>query len=152
MKNNKFLWVLGLVGVGILGLLAFQQLQPADPDVVSAGSMHSHPELAIFVQGERMEIPGNIGIGPMHAGMPGYDASMQMAAMHTHDASGVIHLEFARGPVRKSDVMLGQFFSMWGKDMRSFGGNMRMMVNGEPNTEYENYMMRDGDKIELHYE
>ena len=88
----------------------------------------------------------------MHAGMPGYDASMQMAAMHTHDASGVIHLEFARGPVRQDDVKLSQFFYMWGKDMRSFGGNMRMMVNGVENTEYENYMMQDGDKIELHYE
>lgn len=152
MKNKKFLWVLGLVGIGVLGLLVFQQPQSVDTDVVSKGGMHSHPELAIFVQGERMEIPENIGIGPMHAGMPGYDASMQMAAMHTHDASGVIHLEFMQGPVRKDDVMLGQFFSMWGKDMRSFGGNMRMTVNGEPNTEFENYMMRDGDKIELHYE
>jgi len=48
--------------------------------------------------------------------------------------------------------MLENFFRNWGKDMRSFGANMRMTVNGVENTEFENYMMRDGDKIELRYD
>lgn len=145
--------IIGVVALFLLGgMLWSRNVTNNDPDVVSRGGMHSHPEIAMYVKGEQVEIPSNIGIGPMHANMPGYDAGMQMAAMHTHDASGVIHLEFARGPVRSDDIKLGQFFSMWGKDMRSFGSNMRMMVNGKENAEYENYMMQDGDKIELYYE
>lgn len=143
----------GLLAVVVIALLVWPRPTPeTDSTIVSASGMHWHPEIAMYVKGERIEIPENIGIGPMHAGMPGYDAGMQMAAMHTHDASGVIHLEFARGPVRQDDIKLGQFFAMWGKDMRSFGMNMRMMVNGAENAEHENYMMRDGDKIELHYD
>lgn len=151
MKTN--LIIVGLIVILLFGGIWWSRsLQSSDPSVISMQGIHWHPELAIFVKGERIEIPENVGIGPMHAGMPGYDASMQMAAMHTHDASGVIHLEFMRGPVHQNDVRLGQFFSMWGKDIRSFGSNMRMMVNGAESVEYENYMMRDGDKIELHYE
>lgn len=99
-----------------------------------------------------MEIPPNVGVGPAFSGMPGYDPTMGMAAIHTHEDLPLIHLEFMDGPVRKSDVALGRFFAVWGKDMRSFGENMTMTVNGAENTEYENYVMRDGDKIELHYD
>lgn len=129
-----------------------QSLQAGDPDVVSRGGIHWHPTLTIYVKGEKLEIPANVGIGSQFAGTPGYDPQMQMAAMHTHDDLPNIHLEFMGGPVHKEDITLGQFFKIWGKDMRSFGTSMRMTVNGKENTEYENYGMRDGDVIELHYE
>ena len=74
-----------------------------------------------------------------------------MTAIHTHEDMPVIHLEFS-GVVRREDVMLGRFFEIWGKDMRSFGENMRMTVNGEPNTEFERYIMRDKDIITLQYD
>lgn len=116
-----------------------KSIQSADPNVISRDGLHRHPELLIYVKGEKLEIPQNIGIGATH--MP----------VHTHDDLPVIHLEFG-GLVRKEDVMLGELFKNWGKDMRAFGMNMRMMVNGEENTEYENYIMHDGDRIELRYE
>jgi len=71
--------------------------------------------------------------------------------VHTHDSTGVIHLEMS-GLIRKENITLGQFFKVWGKDIRSFGTNMTMTVNGKENTEYENYLMQDKDKIELRYE
>ena len=37
------------------------------------------------------------------------------------------------------------------QDIHSFGANMKMTVNGKENTEYENYVMRDKDKIELEF-
>lgn len=140
--------VLLLVGSRLWSL----NLANNDPDVVASGGIHWHPQLTIYVKGVKQEIPANLGIGPQFAGTNGYDPQMQMAAVHTHDASGTIHLEFMGGPVRKEDVTLGQFFKIWGKDMRSFGTNMRMTVNGEPNIDYENYIMHDGDKIELNYD
>jgi len=109
------------------------------PDLVSPNGLHWHPTLDIYVKGEKIEIPEGIGLGAVH--LP----------MHTHDDLPIIHLEFS-GIVREKDLMLGQFFRNWGKDMRSFGTNVSMTVNGEENTEYENYIMRDGDRIELQYE
>lgn len=137
------------IGIGVLVVLALASVfvlpkpsgtvQSNDPDVVAVSGMHWHPRLEIFVKGEQVEIPQNIGIGAVHQ------------PMHTHDDLPVIHLEFG-GVVRRDNVRLGRFFDIWGKDMRSFGSNIRMTVNGEQNTEYENYVMRDGDKIELRYD
>lgn len=121
------------------GALWSSNLQNGDPDVIVRNGLHWHPRLEIYVKGEKIEIPQNIGIGAVH--LP----------MHTHDDLPNIHLEFS-GLVREEDLMLGQFFKNWGKDMRSFGENMRMTVNGSPNTEFERYIMRDKDIIELLYD
>jgi len=93
----------------------------------------------------KREIPADIGLP---AGM-----NSAHQPIHTHDDSdqGIIHMEFS-GRVLKQNTTLGQFFKNWGKDMRSFGQNMKMMVNGQENTEYENYIMHDKDDIELYYE
>ncbi len=128
----------------IAGLVWLVASRPPIPesDIVSRSAFHWHPEVAIYVKGEKQEIPANIGIGSVH----------QPIHTHTDDnKQGVVHLEF-QGLARKQDVSLGQFFKNWGKDMRSFGANMKMTVNGEENTEYENYVMRDKDKIEIRFD
>lgn len=140
-----------LVGVLIGGFWWSSGTGESDANVITRRGMHWHPELALYVKGERQTIPENIGIGTRFAGFPGYDATMGMAGVHTHDTTGTIHFEFG-GLVRRQDLTLGEFFRVWGKDMRSFGSNMRMTVNGAENAEYENYMMKDGDRIELRYE
>jgi len=146
-----------LLGGGALALLAialsWQSLfAPPDPDVISRSGLHWHPQLAIYVKGEEIEIPENIGIGSVFVGKPGYgDGGMAMTPMHTHDDIPLIHLEYGKA-VRRDDITLGKFFEVWGKDMRGFGTNMHMTVNGETNAEYENYVMHDGDRIELRYE
>ncbi len=145
-----------LVGAAIASVLAGGLWWSSSADgsgegIIARRGMHWHPELAIYVRGERQIIPADIGIGTQFAGFPGYDRAMGMAGVHTHDATGVIHFEFG-GLVRKGDLTLGEFFRVWGKDMRALGSNMRMTVNGRESAEYESYMMRDGDKVELHYE
>lgn len=102
-----------------------------------ATRFHIHPELKIIILGKEEMIPANIGI-----------KSFCMNSIHTHNASGLLHVE---APIKK-DFTLGDFFAVWGKDMGSFGTNMKMTVNGKENTEYENYIMQDNDKIELRYE
>jgi hypothetical protein len=126
----------------IVGLVWLVVSQPKTPesDIASRSGLHWHPELAIYVKGVKQDLPANLGI-----------VGSSMAPVHTHEADGVIHLEF-QGLVRKSDITLGQFFKSWGKDMRSFGTNLKMTVNGKENTEYENYIMQDKDKIELRFE
>ena len=148
--------ILIIAGIAALllvgGTLWSKSIANSDPNVVASGGIHWHPQLTIYVKGQQVTIPQNLGIGQQFANTRGYDPQMQMAAMHTHEDLPLIHLEFMNGPVYKQDVTLGQFFKIWGKDMRSFGTNMRMTVNGQPNTDYENYVMHDGDKIELQYD
>ncbi len=60
-------------------------------------------------------------------------------------------MEF-QGLVRKENATLGQFLKNWGKDINSFGTNVKMTVNGEENLELENYVMQDKDRIELNYD
>ncbi|OGC86224.1 hypothetical protein A3D70_01785 [Candidatus Adlerbacteria bacterium RIFCSPHIGHO2_02_FULL_54_18] len=150
MKNTL------LIGGAVIALLVVgvwwsQGMQASDSDVISRNGIHWHPTLAIYTKGVQQEIPANIGVGLQYEGMPTYDSGMRMSAIHTHDDMPVVHLEFS-GTVRENDLKLGNFFRIWGKDMSSFGSNMRMMVNGVPNTEFEQYIMRDGNIIELRYD
>jgi len=134
-------WIIGIVIV-IIGLFAWSKsLENGDPDIISRTGFHWHPVLSIYVKGEKQELPANMGLGAVHQ------------PIHTHDDAkdGVVHLEF-QGIVRKQDIALGQFFKGWGKDINSFGTNIKMIVNGKENTDLENYQMQDKDEIELRYD
>jgi hypothetical protein len=150
MKN---IFIIGGIIIVLLfgGVWWSANLQESDPDVLSRNGLHWHPTLEIYVKDKKIEIPANVGVGTQYAGLPTYHTGMRMTAMHSHDDLPVIHLEF-QDIVRKEDLTLGNFFKIWGKDMQSFGSSMRMTVNGVPNEEYERYMMRDKDRIELRYE
>ena len=64
-------------------------------------ALHIHPQLWIFVGGAPVPVPAYIGIEP---------SGQTMAALHTHDDSGLIHVE---SPVVRS-YNLGEFFDTWG--------------------------------------
>lgn len=116
-----------------------KQVVSGDSNVLSMKGLHYHPELKIFVKGEQIEVPKNIGLNGLHQ------------PMHTHEDAPIVHLEYP-AKVTREDTRLGKFFTIWGKDFLEFGQNVTMTVNGEPNTEFESYEMKDGDKIELRYD
>jgi len=143
MKSVSMKWwfIGGIIVIGILFLWSLA-LQKSDPNVVATNGIHWHPQLHIYVDGEEQLIPENVGLIGEHQ------------PMHTHvedAAKGVLHFEF-EGRVKKDDTRLGRFFDIWGKDIRSFGENIRMTVNGKENTEYEKYIVHEQDVIELYYE
>ena len=71
------------------------------PALSQEGSvLHIHQHLDLFVDGKRTPVPGGIGIN---------DNSF-ISPIHTHDASGVIHVESPS----KEQFTLGQFFAIWG--------------------------------------
>ena len=135
------------IGILVLAVLGSIFLLPApsgtrvsnDPSVIALTGLHWHTQLTIYVKGEKQEIPQNIGIGAVHQ------------TMHTHADLPTIHLEFP-ARVTKDDLKLSRFFKIWGKDMGSLGTLVKMTVNGKENTDLGDYVMRDGDKIELRYE
>lgn len=123
---------------------------PSD-QIVASNGLHWHPKLEIYIKGQKQEIPANIGIGAVHQ------------KIHTHDEDtkdGVVHMEM-QGVVTKDDTKLGNFFRIWGKEFSSTklfdkingaDGTVKMTVNGQENKDFENYLMKDGDKIEIKYE
>lgn len=140
------------VAVVVLAVLWWVGANSSASTAVSATGLHAHPTIEIYVKGEKIEIPQNIGVGPTFRGKPGYgQGNMAMTPIHTHDDVPVIHLEFTE-KVTDDDLALGNLFAIWGRDMRSFGTNMRMTVNGVENTEFEDYHMRDKDEITLYFD
>jgi len=142
------LWVVAavVVGGGVFWVVTLPKLPQTE--VVSNNGIHWHPKISIKINGENVEIPSGIGIGAVHN------------PLHTHESDGTVHVEY-NGVVRKSDTRLGKFFEVWGKDFSSNGimgnmngeeGTVKMTVNGENNTEFENYIMKDGDNIEIIYD
>lgn len=136
------------------------QTQPSG-DIVSKDGIHWHPHLSIYIKGQKQEIPANIGIGKQYSSSKWYDSMMDMTDFHTHDNSGTLHWEVMDGPVTRDHVTLKAFFDVWGKpfskdqifdNKNGPDGTVKMTVNGQPNTEFENYQVRDKDDIVIRFE
>lgn len=114
---------------------------PADPGtrVAAAGlpmlgqegtTLHIHAHLDVIADGKAVTVPALIGID---------ETNQQISPLHTHDTSGVVHIE---SPV-KADFTLGQFMTEWNvpisKDglgtLKTGGGKeLHLFVNGKEQT------------------
>jgi hypothetical protein len=95
-------------------------------------AFHIHDHLVVFVDGKRVTVPQYVGIN-----YPAPQKDVFFAVLHTHDDSGIIHIE---SPVQR-DYTLGQFFDVWGVPFTSTSigsytnsGNktVRAFVDGKP--------------------
>jgi hypothetical protein len=93
---------------------------------VEGTALHIHEHLDVFVDGRRVTVPAGVGIDP---------AGTFISPLHTHDTSGVIHVE---SPTVRP-FTLGEFFGVWGVPLsaRRLGGYvaghgraLRAYVNG----------------------
>jgi hypothetical protein len=78
-----------------LPALGLPPLGPMEGTVV-----HIHQHLDLYVDGRKVTVPAGIGIDP----------AIGYAPLHTHDSSGVIHVE---SPTVRT-YTLGDFFAVWG--------------------------------------
>lgn len=106
---------------------------------------HIHARLAVVIEGKQTPVPTDIGIEPPTA-----------SALHTHDDSGVIHVESA-APFNDT---IGDFFAIWGvkfsKDQIGAYKNdatktVQVYVNGQKVDNPESYVMKAHDKIVVAY-
>jgi len=90
--------------------------------------VHIHQHLDLFVHGTKVAVPALIGISQNQ----GF-----ISDLHTHDTSGVMHVESATA----SQYSLGQFFGVWGVQLTprclgglcTGGGNvLKAWVDGKP--------------------
>ena len=131
-------WVLtGLIVAAVIGALILMT-RPAT-DTASAEAVecnrnehfaqHVHVNLRIYINGEQVPVPANVGIRP--------DC---LYWLHTHDGLGTIHVE---APHRDRTFTLGQFFKVWDRTISptELMGNktddthqIKAWVNGEEYT------------------
>ncbi len=72
-------------------------------------AMHVHTHLTVIVRGKVVQVPEYIGFAPS-AG------TICLYWLHTHDASGIIHIEAADASAPSGGpYTLGMFFDIWGQ-------------------------------------
>jgi hypothetical protein len=108
--------------------------------------LHIHPKLSVTVDDNPIVIPKDVGIDASlwkdHSldryGMQG------MAPLHTHDASGTIHVESNTNRA----YTLGQFLDIWSA-LGLNGKTVKANADGKPVSDYRNILLKDGEQISL---
>jgi hypothetical protein len=85
-------------------------------------AIHIHQHLDVYANDKKVTVPALIGID---------SAAGFLTELHTHDATGIVHVE---SPT-KSSYTLGQFFGEWGVKLTSrclgrYCGKLNWWVNG----------------------
>ncbi|MGE5306039.1 MAG: hypothetical protein ACM3TN_22225 [Alphaproteobacteria bacterium] len=111
-------------------------------------ALHIHQHLDILLNGKPVTVPAGIGINQV---------ARFISPLHTHDVSGVIHVESDV----KRDFTLGQFFDVWGlRFSKSCVGAycakgaeaLRVFVNGKlVSGDPRNLVLREHQEIAVVY-
>lgn len=109
------------------------------PNGHQALAVHIHPTLTVTVDGVPETIPANIGV-----------SSTCMAELHTHDATGVIHVETARAE-RLGALSFADFFAVWGMPVEREGYTLSISVNGTSVSSVDEVPLVDGARVEFSY-
>lgn len=148
MSNKSFFLLIVIIVVGVVGFIVFgvkgkpmpkqapvvsslsslntgpapwqpeyshlaDRLKAADLTLLGAegSATHIHAHLDIYIHGQQLAVPAEIGI-PSTGGI---------TPVHTHDTSGIIHIE---SPDYNASYTLVQFFDIWGVKLTdtSIGG------------------------------
>jgi hypothetical protein len=105
---------------------------------------HVHQHLDIFLDGKKVAVPASIGI----------DDNAFITEIHTHDTSGIIHVEAGKS----FPYTLGQFFSVWGVRLskQCVGGycapsqQLRFYLNGKPYSgDPDNLVLKNHEEIAI---
>lgn len=113
--------------------------QPVDGIEGSSREMlavHIHAHLSIFDHGRQIAVPYAIGfVRPFRVENGFVDAARGIYWLHTHDATGIIHVE---SPDPRP-YTLGNFFDIWGRPLTTTNvagieGPVHAYVDGKPYT------------------
>lgn len=110
--------VVALAAVGLIIFAVIQNQAPANAayppiDKVSCESTeqsgtHIHAHVSIYINGKSTPVPANVGIAP--------DSSC-LYWLHTHDSTGVVHIEAPSG----ASATFGNFLDIWQQKFQQVG-------------------------------
>jgi hypothetical protein len=109
--------------------------------------MHIHPQLSVKVNGQPVTVPQDIGIDKSlwrdHSldkyGMQG------MSPLHTHDGSGMIHVESSV----ERDYTLGELLDVWGGLNTANDKTIKVTINSQPISDWRNHILEDKEQINI---
>ncbi|HEX9613844.1 MAG TPA: hypothetical protein VGA05_09545 [Candidatus Bathyarchaeia archaeon] len=144
--RRRNLLVLSLVALAVIGV----SFAAASYD----RGVHWHPTLSITMNGSPFTVPAQIGIDPSlwkdHS-LDQYAGGGGVAALHTHDTSGTIHVEVNTS---HRDFTLHEFLAIWGQpsDGSAIDGHpvTSLTVDGvQQASPTGNVVLKDGQKIAM---
>ena len=158
-KKRFFLYAgIGLVALGAVSvaatyMLVYQPLASQGSDngfqleevhSPSRLAMHNHARLVMVSGGQQVQVPANIGISSELWNDHSLDEfGLGMAPMHTHDATGNIHIE----STTEQEFTFGQFLQIWGIDE---GKIIRLTdTRGSQIPDYSSHIIKNGDVLVL---
>ena len=140
--------------VAALAIAIFAAASMSGPALPSKQmASHKHVTLNVVSNGITVAVPAHIGmvqVGKAEDPLLYGDHSLDnfgmegMSPLHTHDASGTIHVE--SNTVR--DYTLGEFLDVW-QGLGLNGKTVQATVNGNPVSDFRNIILNDGDSINL---
>jgi len=108
---------------------------------------HIHAWLHVYVDGKAVSVPANIGLD---------QSTGTFSPLHTHDTSGIIHMEADRTYA----FTIGQAFAVWGVEFTndqlgpykaSSRKQLQVYVNGKRISDPVDYVMHEHDNIVVGY-
>lgn len=114
---------------------------------------HNHVQLNVTLNGQPLLVPANIGVKQMGFGENPLlygDHTLDkygmegMSPLHTHDDSGLTHVE--SNTVR--DFTLGDFLGIW-RGLDVDGKTLSASVNDELISDFRDIVLNNGEKIKL---
>ncbi len=110
------------VGVGVYFVAAPAFASPPFPGITGESWIHVHPYLAINIEGTNVTIPEGVGI---------LQGGSLLEPIHTHDSSGLLHVELSQSDAQGHNFTLGDFFAIWNFTAKTVGGSERPTLNGQ---------------------
>ncbi|SEG34196.1 hypothetical protein SAMN05216223_104437 [Actinacidiphila yanglinensis] len=98
--------------------------------------LHIHSHLDVYVDGKAVTVPALVGID---------ESAQQISPLHTHDTSGVVHIE---SPVKR-DFTLGEFMTEWNVPISADALGPLKVGGGKELHVYVNGKERAGDPAAL---
>jgi hypothetical protein len=95
-------------------------------------AVHYHAHIDMLIRGEPVVVPANVGIDI---------ARQKISPLHTHDATGIVHIESAED----IQFTLGQFFTEWGQPLKANGIGPITLAEGEALRVYRDGKLVAGD-------
>jgi hypothetical protein len=119
------------------------------PPFANPLALHNHAHLDLSINGSPVDVAASIGFD---------QAAQALASLHTHDTSGVVHMESSDPNGR---FTLGEFFDVWGLKLTPscIGGycdnstaKLRIFVDGKPfEGDPRSLELRDHEEIVIAY-
>jgi len=164
--NTFNIYFLPTVLTGIIGVLCFWITLQSVPELNGQSLVknesenkiinHIHTSLNVTLNEDMLLVPNGIGINSTlwndHS-LDKYGTKSKsttfgvinpaMSPLHTHDSSGIIHVE----STEIKNYTLGQFLQIWGINLEN--RIVALLVDGNPANGYSNHTLSDNERLTL---